>query len=86
MVRLALLIGGRSFYLTILARSTEPPPEAGAVQFSPLHGRSPLLLHEEVLVLVPVPLTPDEVVAVTAASLMDARLDSSWHSHLHSSG
>lgn len=41
----------------------------GTVQLSPLHGRSPLLLHEE-------------DVLVAAASFIDARRDSSWHSHL----
>jgi len=63
----------------MLARSTEPPPVVGAVQFSPLHGRSPLLLHEEVLVLALVVATALLLATATAlaASRMDARLDSS---------
>lgn len=61
----------RRVYLTMLARSTEL--EAGTVQLSPLQERSPLLLHE------------DDDVLVAAASLIDARRDSSWHSHLSQS-
>lgn len=54
-------------YLTMLARSRDV--DVGTVQLSPLQARSPLLLHED-----------DALVAV--ASFIDARRDSSWHSHL----
>jgi len=71
-----LTIGSQSIYLTILARSTELPPVVGAVQFSPLQGRSPLLLQEEVLVLILVAVVV-VAAAAAAASRIDARLDSS---------
>lgn len=62
----------------MLARSTELPPVVGTVQFSPLHGRSPLLLHEEVLVLALVVATAVlAAAAAVVASRIDARLDSS---------
>ena len=52
----------------MLARSMDV--DVGTVQLSPLQGLSPLLLQDE------------EEVLVTAASFIDARRDSSWHSHL----
>lgn len=59
-----MIVPGR-VYLTMLARSTEPDVDAGTVQLSPLHDRSPLLLQE------------DDVLVVAAASLIDALRDSS---------